>query len=383
MWLLWLLLLGGVAQGLNVKTEFPLDREFVPVTRFEFSPTAGVLTVSSSSSNSTGQLMLVEEHKLAQLLARFDPLISYCDFASLASHSFAVPHEPFQTLVRDGGRFDLVYVKKQDCLKRFNPHNCTFAAVAGEDIQLQVHLQNWDWGVLQECTSIGWLGKVGGMLIYFALLVRFQLATTRLVWRNTGKRLALFVLVVCVLQHLEYTIRTMYALVYFISGNESHANPPSMVLLSQVTHTLYLMLLLLLSQGWMIVTPTVSKTSLGVFTALGILALVFPSQLSTVRLVVFVWLYSGLVRLMKQSRAAPGAVLRGKVWGPVALLLVVWYLLDDILFPVGLLVWTTRAEVIWELHGERPHLDVVKILDEEDNVGQEYEEEVQGLLGGV
>lgn len=385
--LVGLLLGGGGARGLNVRIEVTPETEFAPVARFEFSPTAGVLTVSSSNS-STGQLMLVEEHTLAQLLARFDPLVSYCDFAGLASHSFAISREPFQTMVRGGGRFELVYVKRQDCARRFNPHHHPLSHPHAGAEKVQVHLQNWDWGVLQECTSIGWLGQVGGMLIYFALLVRFQLATTRLVWGNTGKRLAVLVLSVCALQCLEYAVRTAYALVYFVSGNELHAHPPLMALLSRATHALYLVLLLLLSQGWMVVRPTVSHAGLGAITALGILALAFPSQLSTIRMVVFVWLYSGLVRLMKRSRAAPGAVLRGKVWGPIALLLAVWYLLDDVVFPVGLLVWTTRAEVLWELHGERPHLDVVKILDEDDKHAdarehEAYEDEVRGLLGGV
>lgn len=390
--LLLLLCLSSSVWAVNLRIRLNHTTVFSHLTRFDFSSDAGVLTISQKpATQQQAEILLLELNEFRALQHRFNPMVSYCDLHTLSTHSFPLTDRPFETLVRGGGHFAVLYVQKLPCNVIFNVwelHRNRKEDEQTGDMEIKVHLQNWDLGVFQECSSMQWVLFVLCMFIYSCLLVRFQLSTLRLMWKNTGLVLAAYLFALCLVQSIVFSIRLVTAIVYILSGSEAHSNPFPTVLgiANHLFESSYFLLLVLLGQGWMISFTNIKQCAQPALIVACFLVACVPYSSSTLKLCAFVLCYSELVRIMKLSRGFPNAKLRGKCYGPVALLWILWFLGN---WPfstsgvyLGVLVWTFRAEVIWELHGERPHVDVVKMLDDPHPVmnGEDEIEESEGLL---
>lgn len=307
-------------------------------------------------------------------------------------------------------------------------------------ISYHLHFVNAQFGFLMEFPSDELLIFPISVLflLIFTLLIRFQIASVRLLWANTGVSLASTILFVLIFKWTSLFFGCIGLSFFAMHGVDFHSGPHNMKLASLLLDGLFnlsmLVMLIATSKGWMITTPTLfadpwTKLQFGVlilnafasFTSLA--RFLFPmttEQHSSIfadlvvgssHLYVFVSSYSDLVNLMRRSRLHVGAKPRARAFNAVAAMLLIWaltpvfqvlssHLLAFWLEPfiiisvtLGLqafssivMVWAFRPELLWELHGERPQLSTGKLFYPTPDLGKKLQrfddslDELDGLL---
>lgn len=441
----------------------------------------GVITSTSQSS----WLVLFEESLWEDMRMRKDPEISTCDLKAMASWSVALESSTeapkrIDFEVKEFGKYHafVVDVKPPQCFEtmqmlikwrktktrgpvrifhrllsnsfhywRNTPKaEAAPAIVAPSDpgfttIHFDLHFINIPYGSLSEFSADDRmiLPALCVFAVLFGFLVRFQLASTRLLWTNSGVPMASALLIVFLFKLGSILISAVGLCVFMLRGKElagAHHYKVGSIQLDGLFGFGLILLLVLTAKGWMIATPSFSQSSdksqyfLWAALAIHLLSntfsvaeLVFFDATSVSQLndhygmaveiflgcshfYILVSSYADLVNIMLRSRKFPGAKLRGRVFSVVAAVLMTWgvapvlqiaashatpFWLEPLtvtvvtlsiqLFMSALFAWAFRPEVLWELHGERPHRSAAKLLtqggpkhlDAEDDVIDEMD----------